>query len=222
MENKKGIELIKLEVLGCINEKDRESLLKMKETDENFPWKALAEYQNLIALLPLTLTLIYPDSDLKDKTATKLYKIRDEIKAKLDAKKPKEVSVEPVLDETPVIKEMVLGEVEEGVQFKDQELHLDEKVSPLIKTPVQEKTVSDGPKFNIESRETVTTKSIPDRELIEKITRDYFKSYFEKELEALKQGMKKNRLLNLGLFVLTLILIVVFLSAAQKLGQVQK
>jgi hypothetical protein len=218
MENKKGIELIKLEVLGCINEKDRESLLKMKETDENFPWKALAEYQNLIALLPLTLTLIYPDSDLKDKTATKLYKIRDEIKAKLDAKKPKEVSVEPVLDETPVIKEMVLGEVEEGVQFKDQELHLDEKVSPLIKTPVQEKTVSDGPKFNIESRETVTTKSIPDRELIEKITRDYFKSYFEKELEALKQGMKKNRLLNLGLFVLTLILIVVLYFLRQTLN----
>lgn len=209
MDNKKGIELIKLEVLGCINEKDTESLLKMKETDDNFPWKELAEYQNLIALLPLTLTLIYPDSDLKDKTATKLYKIRDEIKAKLDAKKPKEVPVEPVLDESPVIKETVLEEVEEGVQFKDQEFHIDEKVSPLIKTPLQEKTVSDSLKINVESKEGGVTKSVPDRELIEKITRDYFKSYFEKELEALKNGMKKNRLLSLGLFVLTLILIVV-------------
>jgi hypothetical protein len=209
MDNKKGIELIKLEVLGCINEKDRESLLKMKETDENFPWKVLAEYQNLIALLPLTLTLIYPDSDVKDKTATKLYKIRDEIKAKLDAKKPKELPVEPVLDESPVLNKTALEEVEEVVQFKDQELHLVEKVAPLIKTPLQEKTVSEGSKYNIESRDVVTTKSVPDRELIEKITRDYFKSYFEKELEALKQSMKKNKLLSLGLFVLALILIVV-------------
>jgi hypothetical protein len=201
MDNKKGIELIKLEVLGCINEKDRESLLKMKEADENFPWKVLAEYQNLIALLPLTLPLIYPDSDLKDKTATKLYKIRDEIKAKLDAKKPKEVINEPLIEEKPVVKETVLEEVEE--------LHLDEKVPTLIQTPVQEKTVADSPKYNAEGKDTVTVKSVPDRELIEKITRDYFKSYIEKELEALKQGMKKNRLLSLAFFLFTLVLIVV-------------
>ncbi|MCW9096394.1 MAG: hypothetical protein OQJ93_03310 [Ignavibacteriaceae bacterium] len=209
MDNKKGMELIKLEVLGCINEKDRESLLKMKEADENFPWKVLAEYQNLIALLPLTLPLIYPDSDLKDKTATKLYKIRDEIKAKLDAKKPKEVPNEPLIEETPVVKETVLEEVEEGVQFKGEELHLDEKVPTLAQTPVQEKTLADSPKYNAEGKDTVTVKSVPDRELIEKITRDYFKSYIEKELEALKQGMKKNRLLSLAFFLFTLVLIVV-------------
>jgi hypothetical protein len=209
MDNKKGIELIKLEVLGCINEKDAESLLKMKETDENFPWKILAEYQNLISLLPLTLTLSYPDSDLKDKTATKLYKIRDEIKAKLDAKKSKEEPVEPVLEEVSMIKETVLEGVEDGVQFKGQELHLDEKVPPLIQTAVQEKTVTDSPKYNVESKDTVAAKSVPDKEFMEKIMRDYFKSYIEKELNTLKQGMKKNRLLSLALFLFAIILIVV-------------
>ena len=209
MDNKKSVELIKLEVLGCINEKDRESLLKMKENDENFSWKVFAEYQNLVALLPLTLTLNYPENDLKDKTATKLYKIRDEIKAKLDAKKPKETLVEPPLEETLSMEEAVLEKVEEGVQFKSEELLQDEKVPSVIQTGLQEKTVSENPKYNVESKDTITAKAVPDRELIEKITREYFKSYIEKELETIKQGMKKNRLLSLALFLFTLVLIVV-------------
>ncbi|MGB5289099.1 MAG: hypothetical protein WBQ32_09390 [Ignavibacteriaceae bacterium] len=209
MDNKKSIELIKLEVLGCINEKDRESLLKMKENDENFSWKVFAEYQNLVALLPLTLTLNYPENDLKDKTATKLYKIRDEIKAKLDAKKPKETLVEPPLEETLSMEEAVLEKVEEGVQVKSEELLQDEKVPSVIQTGLQEKTVSENPKYNVESKDTITAKAVPDRELIEKITREYFKSYIEKELETIKQGMKKNRLLSLALFLFTLVLIVV-------------
>ena len=209
MDNKESIELIKLEVLGCINEKDRESLLKMKENDENFSWKVFAEYQNLVALLPLTLTLNYPENDLKDKTATKLYKIRDEIKAKLDAKKPKETLVEPPLEETLSMEEAVLEKVEGGVQVKSEELLQDEKVPSVIQTGLQEKTVSENPKYNVESKDTITAKAVPDRELIEKITREYFKSYIEKELETIKQGMKKNRLLSLALFLFTLVLIVV-------------
>ncbi|MCW8823899.1 MAG: hypothetical protein OQK63_07415, partial [Ignavibacteriaceae bacterium] len=143
MDNKKGMELIKLEVLGCINEKDRESLLKMKEADENFPWKVLAEYQNLIALLPLTLPLIYPDSDLKDKTATKLYKIRDEIKAKLDAKKPKETPAEQVVEKKSDAKEVVLEEVAEEIQIKEEEISLDEDKSVKAQTSAPEKTFTE-------------------------------------------------------------------------------
>ncbi len=55
MDKRTSIELIILEVLGCLDEKDRKSLQIMKETDENFPWKDLAEYQNLSALLPSIL-----------------------------------------------------------------------------------------------------------------------------------------------------------------------
>lgn len=52
MDKSRSIELIILEVLGCLDEKDRKILQVIKETDENFPWKVLAEYQNLSALLP--------------------------------------------------------------------------------------------------------------------------------------------------------------------------
>ena len=209
MDNKKAIELIKLEVLGCINEKDRESLLKMKENDENFPWKTLAEYQNLVSLLPLTLTLDYPDSELKDKTATKLYKIRDEIKAKLDAKKPKEKPVEPVVDKKPDTKEVVLEEVAEEIQIKEEEISLDEDKSVKVQTSTPEKTFTESSKYDTENKSSLTPKAVPDKELVEKIIRDYFKSYIEKELNTLKKSMKKNRLLSLALFVFAIILIVV-------------
>ena len=55
MDNKKYLELIILEVLGCLDEKERENLHDIKESDENFSWKTLAEYQNLAALLPSVL-----------------------------------------------------------------------------------------------------------------------------------------------------------------------
>ena len=206
MDNKKGIELIKLEVLGCINEKDKESLLKMKENDENFPWKTLAEYQNLVSLLPLTLTLDYPNSDLKDKTATKLYKIRDEIKAKLDAKKPKE---SPAVEKKSDTKEVVLDEVTEEIQIKEEEISLDEDKSVKVQTSTPEKTFTETSKYDTEIKSSIMPKAVPDKELVEKIIRDYFKSYIEKELNTLKQGMKKNRLLSLALFVFAIILIVV-------------
>ena len=209
MENKKGIELIKLEVLGCINEKDSVSLLKMKEDDKNFPWKTLAEYQNLVSLLPLTLTLDYPDSDLKDKTATKLYKIRDEIKAKLDAKKPKETPAEPVVDKKSNMKEVVLEDVAEEIQIKEEEISLEEEKPVKVQSSTPEKTVAETSNYEVENKSNIMPKAVPDRELVEKIIRDYFKSYIEKELNTLKQGIKKNRLLSLALFVFAIILIVV-------------
>lgn len=57
MDGKKSIELIILEVLGCLEKDDRSNLQLLKETDENFPWKTLAELQNLSALLPSVLEI---------------------------------------------------------------------------------------------------------------------------------------------------------------------
>jgi periplasmic protein TonB len=55
MDKNKSIELIMLEVLGCLDENDRKILQVIKETEENFPWKVLADFQNLSALLPSIL-----------------------------------------------------------------------------------------------------------------------------------------------------------------------
>jgi protein TonB len=73
METKKSIELITLEVLGSLDSEDRISLQLLKETDENFPWKVLAEFQNLSAMIPSVLQSTEgPSSLVKDRLILKL------------------------------------------------------------------------------------------------------------------------------------------------------
>jgi protein TonB len=72
MDRQKEIELVKLEVLGCINENEIKSLRVMKENDENFPWKELAQYQNLASLLPSVLVAEIPSPNAKDNMIKKL------------------------------------------------------------------------------------------------------------------------------------------------------
>jgi len=52
MEKKKAIDLIKLEVLDCLNDGDTETLRLSKEVDSDFPWK---ELENIRTLLPFCL-----------------------------------------------------------------------------------------------------------------------------------------------------------------------
>jgi len=76
MDKSRSTELIILEVLGCLDEKDRKILQVMKETDENFPWKVLAEYQNLSALLPSILKIEnLPSSRTKEIMVKKLHSL---------------------------------------------------------------------------------------------------------------------------------------------------
>jgi len=107
MEKKKAIDLIKLEVLDCLNNADAETLSLSKEVDSDFPWKELGEYQNLAAFLSVALPLEFPVSELKDKVALKLYNMRDEIKAKLDAKKALEKPPAPIVEEEIVVDEEI-------------------------------------------------------------------------------------------------------------------
>ena len=76
MDQRRNIELIILEVLGCLDETDRKTLQVMKETDENFPWKVLADYQNLSALLPSILNIaINPSPRAKEIMVKKLHSL---------------------------------------------------------------------------------------------------------------------------------------------------
>ena len=228
MDKKKSLDLIKLEVLGCLNEKDKESLQAMKAEGVEFPWKVLGDYQNLIANLPLALELKYPASDLKDKTATKLYNIRDQIKAKVDAKKAQQMPAQPVevepeslesievqekfeenvMTEQIEVEEKVFAEVEEGIHFQ-----VDERIAG-IDEPVKfvSKFKEKGEPENlfrqaaeIEAKEPL--KAVVDKDVIEKVTRDYIKSHLEREIESLSKTVKKNRILSLILFVISLLLI---------------
>jgi len=228
MDKKKSVDLIKLEVLGSINDKDRETLQTLKNEGEDFPWKELGEYQNLIAILPLSLELKHPATELKDKTAKKLYSIRDQIKAKVDAKKVAEMPVEIVesasetlqeiefqeevtdnlVTEQIEIEEKEFAEVEEGFNV-DAEIALGKKERARSSNRYKEKSESES--FFKQPEETEVREPVKqaiDKEAIEKITRDYIKSHVERELISLRDSVNKNKILNFILFAIAVILIV--------------
>ncbi|GIK59149.1 MAG: hypothetical protein HND39_04865 [Ignavibacteriota bacterium] len=225
MERKKIVELIKLEVLSCLQEKDRETLQSLKLTNDDFPWKELAEYQHITALLPSVLEILTPASDLKDKTALKLYNIRDEIKAKLEVKKALETVAIPLEENIEIEAKAEFGEVVEV----GEKVEVEERVAVAAESTNQfsgiEPTLAKDDSFKISSNfreksetenifqqtrgfaESVVTKHPPDKEMVEKIIKDYFNSYLVHEFESIKQSIKKNRLLGFIFFAITLILI---------------
>jgi Anti-sigma-K factor rskA, C-terminal len=77
-EEKEFNELIYAYTLGCLDDDDKQKLKSYFESGGNYPWLELGEYQNLVALLPSILNIETPGSQLKDKVARKLYRIRDE------------------------------------------------------------------------------------------------------------------------------------------------
>jgi hypothetical protein len=220
MDKKKSLELVKLEVLGCLNEKDIESLKIIKESNDDFPWKELADYQNLVALIASSLELKYPASELKDKTAMKLYSIKDEIKAKIDAKKALEIPSKPVeersdleekfeFEEKIEVEEKVFAEAEEGFHINAEEpLTPSQDESFRIVSNFKEKDEStDLIKETHSSTDVAVPKTAPEKDVIEKITRDYIKTHIESEIDLLNQSVKKNKVLSLIFFLITLILI---------------
>ena len=68
------LELIQLYTAGCISQPDKIILKALMESDENFPWAELAEFQNLIAILPSTLNPETPPNRVKEKIMMKMNK----------------------------------------------------------------------------------------------------------------------------------------------------
>jgi len=197
MDGKKQIELIKLSTIGCISEEDQASLNSLMLEDENFPWKELGNFQNLVAVLPSALVIEMPSWELKDKVATKLYKLRDEIKSQKEEEKPveePEVTIEPLVEEP-----------EEGITFEKNDLDTIE--SDFIQAPPQQR-VPDEPILETQSGfEKSKTKAPLNKELIEKTTKEYINTYFAREIESTQKSIKKSFLLTLVLFIVVLLLI---------------
>ncbi|HEY6625318.1 MAG TPA: hypothetical protein VIZ21_00015 [Ignavibacteriaceae bacterium] len=198
MEKKKAIDLIKLEVLDCLNNADAETLSLSKEVDSDFPWKELGEYQNLAAFLSVALPLEFPVSELKDNVALKLYNMRDEIKAKLDAKKK--------LEEPPVL-------IEEEEEIIEEEIKVDETNVPVIEEEISLLPISGRIEQKrteeISAKSDLRNKVTFDKELVEKTVKEYFKSHFEPELRSMRDSIKRNFLISSALFGISLVLIVI-------------
>lgn len=225
MERKKIIDLIKLDVLNCLNEKDREELHMLRLTSGDFPWKELAEYQFITALLPSSLEIRTPAAELKDKTAMKLYNIREEIKAKLDAKRALETAAFPVEEKSETDERAEFAEVLEVTEKVEvEEVVSVEAVSGIRFGAMETATRKEDP-FNLatnfkekaepnrvlhETREVAeppVSKLPPDKEMIEKVTRDYVNSHLTREIESLSHSLKQSRLLSFIFFAVTLIII---------------
>lgn len=76
MEKKIAIGLIKLDVLNNIDAQDSEALQYLKRNEDDFPWKELGDYQNLVALLALTSKIEEPDPKLKNIILQRLYSFK--------------------------------------------------------------------------------------------------------------------------------------------------
>ncbi|HSW55362.1 MAG TPA: energy transducer TonB [Ignavibacteriaceae bacterium] len=75
MDRLNKIELIQLYTAGCISQPDKIILKSLMENDENFPWAELAEFQNLIAILPSTINPETPSHDIKEEILMKMNKV---------------------------------------------------------------------------------------------------------------------------------------------------
>ena len=112
MFKKRDIELIVLEVLGCLDNSERESLRFLKKNDENFCWKELGENQNLTALLPSILKIEKPSVETKIVLVRKLNRL---IFGKEDIDQTdKLVSVKKVADEGSLEKVLNQNKIDWG------------------------------------------------------------------------------------------------------------
>ncbi len=76
-------DLIYAGVLGCLDLVDQTKLNEYINSGGELP-PNMGELQNIAAMLPIILQAEKPDPELKDKVARKLYRIKDEIRAKIN------------------------------------------------------------------------------------------------------------------------------------------
>jgi hypothetical protein len=84
--------------LGCLDKDDLINLKNFLDSNEDYYWQELGEFQNLSSLLPSILPVEKPGPEVKDKVARKLYRIRNEIKAKRDKLKKEHKASEPIVE----------------------------------------------------------------------------------------------------------------------------
>jgi hypothetical protein len=138
--------------LGCIDKEELLELNSQLDNGEEFNIKELGEFQNLVSLLPSTLTLENPDPQLKDNVAKKLYRLKDEIKSQRLKNKPS-LNIEENK-----------GEKELDYSFKDPEISTLEKsefnANQLEDNDVQ--NIIEGTlDLSINKRNTTTRSTLP-------------------------------------------------------------
>jgi hypothetical protein len=109
--------------LGCLDKEELERIKSLNDSNEELNFKELGEFQNLISLLPSTLTFENPDPQLKDNVAKKLYRLKDEIKAQRQKNKPISTILETqeITEPDSTLKEPELQPIE-NIAFHDNQI----------------------------------------------------------------------------------------------------
>jgi hypothetical protein len=98
IDEQKILGMLQARALGCLDDEDNRELQEFIDGGHLFPWDELGKYQNVAALLPLSLQLELPDAELKDRVALKLIKLSEQLRIKKILEEDK-FEVEEELDE---------------------------------------------------------------------------------------------------------------------------
>jgi flagellar basal body-associated protein FliL len=211
VDRNKAIDLIKAKTLGCLTKDEDAEFKEYIESGEDFPWDVLGEYQNLTAMLPILLQLEVPDSELKDNVARKLYKIIEELKAKQKAELtpvPETETaedgddLETVLDvEEELPEEPIKFSVDDSSSLSEPDLSQVSSASTLDLPPAEQDVEKKSGREKVED--------IIDEKLERQKTIEYIDKYHKEEVAALEGASKRNKLISIILFVISLIFLVV-------------
>jgi Zn-dependent metalloprotease len=132
----------------------------------------------------------------------------EELSESIESIELQEKIEENVSTEQIEVEEKVFAEVEAGMNFNTVEINAGREEPIKFVNKYKEKSESENlfrQLAEVEAKEPL--KAVVDKDLIEKVARDYIKSYLEREIESLKNSVKKNRMLSFILFVVSLVLI---------------
>lgn len=148
--------------LGCLDKEEFEELRNYLQTTSEFSWQELGEYQNLTALLPSILNIEIPGLHVKDKVARKLYRLREEAKAKKagELKTPRFTSQQPPEEEQ--IKEFVVEEEPEEKPFVPPPPIPKEKPEEIIQVEAEKPVIQTEDKAEQEFELETESPPIPD------------------------------------------------------------
>jgi hypothetical protein len=120
----------------------------------------------------------------------------------------KENFEENVTTEQIEVEEKVFAEVEEGMHFNADETIPGQDEPVKFPSKFKEKSEPENLFRQTSEFEAIEpSKAVIDKNVIEKIARDYIKTQLDRQIESLSKTVKKNRILSFILFVISLLLI---------------
>jgi hypothetical protein len=159
-DEQKILGMIPAKALGCLDDNDNLSIQSYIDEGSQFPWNELGVYQQIAALLPLSLQIETPDPQLKDNVALRLIKLTEELRAKELQEEEERLALQKAQEE-----ELRAKEEQERLAFQ--------KAQEELETPREENEQfgeSMENSFPVEESETVQPFNLDDIELPENET----------------------------------------------------